>query len=219
MPEIEGTVTQEQAAPETTPEATPPAEPPVAETTTENPTGAAASTETAPAGMPDTLLDQNNEPEAAAAPEAYAEFEGADGRMYAPEQVSGFVDAAKELGLSQEKAQKLFTAMEPTAREFMQRNLAETSAAWAEQAKADPEFGGDNFEQNAAIIRQAYREFTTPEFREIVKHSGLGNHPEFLRLFYRVGTQMQQDHGVAGSASAPAVKKPRYPKSNMVVDY
>lgn len=29
---------------------------------------------------------------------------------------------------------------------------------------------------------------------------------------------MQQDNGVAGSASAPATKRSRYPKSNMVLD-
>lgn len=185
-----------------------PTQAPAAETT--NPT------EGTPKGI-ETMLGDGTETQESA-PEAYQDFEGEGGRKFSPEQVKGFTTAAKELGLTQEKAQKLFSAMMPTAREYLAKDLAEHSQQWAEESKRDPEFGGDALPQSLAIIRQACQAYATPELRKLLNASGLGNHPEVLRHFYRIGKTMQQDNGVAGSASAPAAKRSRYPKSNMVLD-
>lgn len=169
-------------------------------------------------GAMTSLLESADDVQAEGAPEAYEDFEGENGQKFTPDQVRGFSEAAKELGLSQEKAQKLFAVMAPTARGYLQKNLVEQSNAWAKQSQSDPEFGGDQFKQNSAVIREAYNAYTTPELRAIINGSGLGNHPEVLRMFYRIGKSMQQDHGVTGSASAPSPRRSRYPKSNMVAD-
>lgn len=171
-------------------------------------------------GMP-SLLDGGEgegEPKAApTAPEAYEPFD-IDGQQFSEEQVQGFAATARELGLSQENAQKMFATMVPTAREYLMKDLVAKSKEWASLSAKDPEIGGADFEAKRGIASQAYKHYATPELRAILNGSGLGAHPEVVRLFYRIGKTMQQDTGVTGSASAPAGVRRRYPKSNMIVD-
>lgn len=173
------------------------------------------------ADMPSLLgeADQNDgdqEP-AKAAPEAYEPFD-VEGQQFTEAQLEGFATTAKELGLSQENAQKMLAAMVPTARQYLVDDLKAKSQEWASLSEKDPEIGGANFKANVGVANQALKQFATPEFTALLRGSGLGAHPEVVRVFYRIGKAMQQDHGVTGSASAPAGARRRYPKSNMVVD-
>ena len=173
------------------------------------------------ADMPSLLGegDQNDgdqEP-AQAAPEAYEPFD-VEGQQFTEAQLEGFAATAKELGLSQENAQKMLAAMVPTARQYLVDDLKAKSQEWASLSEKDPEIGGANFKANVGVANSALKQFATPEFTALLRGSGLGAHPEVVRVFYRIGKAMQQDHGVTGSASAPAGARRRYPKSNMVVD-
>lgn len=154
---------------------------------------------------------------AQAAPEAYEPFD-VEGQQFTEAQLEGFAATAKELGLSQENAQKMLAAMVPTARQYLVDDLKAKSREWASLSEKDPEIGGANFKANVGVANSALKQFATPEFTALLRGSGLGAHPEVVRVFYRIGKAMQQDHGVTGSASAPAGARRRYPKSNMVVD-
>lgn len=173
------------------------------------------------ADMPSLLGegDQNDgdQKPAQAAPEAYEPFD-VEGQQFTEAQLEGFAATAKELGLSQENAQKMLAAMVPTARQYLVDDLKAKSHEWASLSEKDPEIGGANFKANVGVANQALKQFATPEFTALLRGSGLGAHPEVVRVFYRIGKVMQQDHGVTGSASAPAGARRRYPKSNMVVD-
>lgn len=149
--------------------------------------------------------------------EAYEPFD-VEGQQFTEAQLEGFAATAKELGLSQENAQKMLAAMVPTARQYLVDDLKAKSQEWASLSEKDPEIGGANFKANVGVANQALKQFATPEFTALLRGSGLGAHPEVVRVFYRIGKAMQQDHGVTGSASAPAGARRRYPKSNMVVD-
>lgn len=151
-------------------------------------------------------------------PENYESFKDLDGNEYAPESVQQFADAAKKVGLTQQKAQELFESMVPTARAHMMNDLRAKAQQWSLDCEKDPEIGGANFGANKAVAIAGYREFATPELRTILNASGLGNHPEVVRHFYRLGKTLQQDHGVHGEASGAPQKHRRYPNSNMVVD-
>lgn len=223
------TTTDTQTAPAATApqtDANPPAQAePTNPTAAPTPTGEATEPTgeaQAPTDKPTSLLGGDDEEGAAGqpagAPEAYDAFTGEDGQTFSAEQVGGFAETAKELGLTQENAQKMFSAMVPTAREYLQKDLMAKAQGWAEATKQDPEVGGANFEANRAVAKSAYRQFATPELRAILNASGLEAHPEVVRLFYRVGKTMQQDAGVTGNASAAPQARRRYPKSNMVVD-
>lgn len=148
------------------------------------------------------------------APEAYADFEGGDGKAIPAASLGGFTEVAKELGLSQAKAQKLVSALRPTVDGYINQSAEKYGREWAEQVKADKELGGADFDKKLAVAVSAYKNFSTPELQKMLEATRLGNHPEVIRMFYRIGTAMSQDTGVAGSG-APVSKRRIYPNSNM----
>ena len=192
------------------------------ETTQTSAEGTQTQTQTAdpaPAVTEQTLLNQGEQQAAEAAaqvPESYEAFTDAQGKPVSNEDFKGFTEAAKSVGLSQENAQKMFSAMYGEADNYVRRRTQEFAAQWAEQSKADPEFGGANFNQNMGQIATAYKQFATPELKHLLDASGLGNHPEVMRLFYRVGKALSQDTGVRAQG-APEQQHRMFPKSNMVV--
>ena len=191
---------------------TEPAQEPTAQST-----GATEPTADMPSLLGEGDQNDGDQGPAQTAPEAYEPFD-VEGQQFTEAQLEGFAATAKELGLSQENAQKMLAAMVPTARQYLVDDLKAKSQEWASLSEKDPEIGGANFKANVGVANQALKQFATPEFTALLRGSGLGAHPEVVRVFYRIGKAMQQDHGVTGSASAPAGARRRYPKSNMVVD-
>jgi hypothetical protein len=131
------------------------------------------------------------------APEKY-EFKAAKDSTLDGEFVKGYEGIARELDLSQEKAQALLDKVSPVIRERQEALVAAQKAKWAEDTKADKEFGGTNFDQNLGVARTALDKFGTPELKELVNVTGIGNHPELIRFFYRVGKAISEDTFVGG---------------------
>jgi hypothetical protein len=154
---------------------------------------------------------------AVGAPEKYADFTVPEGVTLDPELLGEFSAAAKELGLSQENAQKL-VAM---GAKITQKNAGEVEATvekakaeWAEQSKTDKEFGGDKFEANLADARTTFQTFGTPELGKLLEDSGLDRHPEMLRWALKVSKAISPDKLAHGRQSAaPAVSWYDHPTS------
>ena len=95
--------------------------------------------------------------------------------------------------------------MAPAIAERQQAALQAMTSEWAETSKADKEFGGEKLGENLAIAKTALDKFATPEFTKLLNDTGLGNHPEVLRVFYRAGKAISADTVVTGKqAPAPA---------------
>ena len=139
------------------------------------------------------------EPAKPAAPEKY-EFKAPDGQQFDPEVLKAYEGVARELGLSQEGAQKVLDAVAPKLQEQQQAIIDKAQAQWAESSKADKEFGGEKLKANLAVAKKALDKFGTPELRKLLDDSGLGNHPELIRAFYRAGKAISEDGFVSGSA-------------------
>lgn len=77
-------------------------------------------------------------------------------------------------------------------------NVKATQTAWTEAAKIDKEYGGEKFEENKGIARSAMATYCTPEFIQFIDKAGLGNHPEMLRAFWKIGKDIAQDKLVTG---------------------
>lgn len=58
---------------------------------------------------------------------------------------------------------------------------------WAQATKADPELGGQKLKRSLSLARYALDRFGDPEFYGFLDDSGLGNHPEIIRMFKRAG--------------------------------
>ncbi len=88
---------------------------------------------------------------------------------------------------------------------------------WVAKAKADPELGGDKFDANLAVAKKAMDRFATPEFKAYLNETGLGNHPEMLRMLFKTGQAISEDKFVPsnqGNAKARDAAKTLYPSSN-----
>lgn len=153
--------------------------------------------ETPPAAEP---KQGEGEPASLAAP--YEKFALPEGMEYAEERAQAFGGLAKELGLTQEQAQRLvnFEVQEIQAAVQGQRDSHDRRASeWTNAAKADREFGGERLEENLGIARAALDALASSELRDYLEKEGLGNHPELIRFCWKVGKLLGEDK-VPGAA-------------------
>jgi hypothetical protein len=132
------------------------------------------------------------------APEAY-EFQAIEGQEFDPEVMKSFSEIAKELDLPQDAAQKVLDKVAPKILERQMQALENVRNEWAESARTDKEFGGDKLNDNLVVAKKALDSFGTPELRKLLNESGLGNHPEMIRLMFRAGKAISEDRFVGGT--------------------
>ena len=132
------------------------------------------------------------QPLKAGAPEVY-EFKAAEGQTFDPEFVKGYSEVARELNLTQEAAQTMIDKVGPVLAQQQAAQIAQVRNDWAEASKVDAEFGGTKFNENLAIAKQSIDKFATPEFKQMLDDTGLGNHPEWIRYCYRVSKAFSPD--------------------------
>jgi len=118
--------------------------------------------------------------------------------------VEAFAEFARDAGLTQDKAGALLAKMAPVMAQRQQQAVEAMHAEWAGQSKSDAEFGGDKLNENLAVAKRAMDKFGTPELTKLLNESGMGNHPEIIRAFYRAGKAISEDRFVGGGrATAP----------------
>ncbi|MGG6879734.1 UNVERIFIED_CONTAM: hypothetical protein P3D01_32835, partial [Pseudomonas aeruginosa] len=61
---------------------------------------------------------------------------------------------------------------------------------WESELKQDAAFGGANFEANVTVAKQFLADYGTPELSAFLAESGLGSHPEVVRLFHKAGKEL-----------------------------
>lgn len=113
---------------------------------------------------------------------------------------------AKAQGFSQEQAQALLNHQNETVSSYVvaqQENLKTKTTQWAEEIKADKEFGGDKFNETAEYAKRAFEKFADPEFKQMLNDTGLGNYPALVKAFAKVGKLLANDSMVSGKSSAP----------------
>lgn len=132
-----------------------------------------------------------------AAPEKY-EFTPPEGQELDANALAVFEPIAKELGLSQEQAQKLVDIY-PQIQQQQAEAWSKQVSDWGEQVKADKEIGGDKFNASVGAAQRALDQFGNPELREYLNASGLGNHPALVRFCAKVGKAMAEDSFVVPS--------------------
>jgi hypothetical protein len=136
-------------------------------------------------------------------PEKY-ELTAPEGTELDSKAVELFEPVARELGLSNDQAQKL-AGLWPQLQEQMQNRQAESWGQqveqWAADTKADKEIGGDKLTVSVGHAQKALDTFASKEFREFLDSTGLGNHPEMVRAFAKVGKLMSEDSFVTGQGN------------------
>lgn len=170
-------------------------EPKTTDSTTVTPDSTAASTP--PAAAADTKTDDTKalEPQV---PEAY-DLQMPEGVELDKVATDEFTTIAKELKLDQAAAQKLADIAAKQAQRQVDAHTALVES-WVEQVKTDKDIGGDKLNENLSIARKALDTFGTPELRDVLNASGLGNHPAVIKAFVKAGKAISEDKFVAGAA-------------------
>lgn len=135
------------------------------------------------------------------APEKY-EFTAGEGVDLDTEALKDFEPVARDLNLTNEQAQKLVDAY-PKILAGVQQRQAEAWQAqteqWAADVKADKEIGGDKLTANLSAAQRVLDLFGTPELKTYLNDTGLGNHPDLVKAFVKIGKAMSEDGMVDGS--------------------
>lgn len=195
-------------ATETAP-ATPAAVPPVAAAPVPPAAAAAAATPAPAETSPATPV---------AEPAKVQAYEIKPGEGHSAAVAADFAKFAVEAGLPADKAQAGYDKLSASFMASVQKQAAETQAAWAAEVQAHPELGGDKLPQTKALAAKAL-ELAPEGVREFLNSSGLGNHPGLVAWAAKVGQALSQDTFIAGQRTAapadlrdPAVQAQRlYP--------
>jgi hypothetical protein len=119
-----------------------------------------------------------------------------------------FRSVAKDLGLDSAKAQKfvdLYAKASGALTQQAEAAHAKQVEDWGKAIQADKDLGGDNLPATRKLADAALGRFATPEFKALLDASGLGNHPDLVRVFRDIGKALADDtvtRGNPGSGSA-----------------
>lgn len=154
------------------------------------------------------------------APDEYEDFSAPDGVAIDADALTEFKGLAKELNLSQTDAQKVVDLGPKLMEKWQSKNAEAISTAvaqWEKDTIADQEIGGDKLKENLAVAKTALKTFGSEQLAKLLHESGLGNHPEIIRAFYRVGKATSEDGFVGGKRESAKTNdaKSFYPNSNM----
>lgn len=112
----------------------------------------------------------------------------------------------RELNLTNEQASKLASVI-AEVRASEAEAFAQQVQEWGKATTADPEIGGKALQENLQAGRRALATHGTPELKALLDSTGLGNHPEVVRFFTRIGkTIPTEDKVVTGERSGSSTK-------------
>lgn len=139
--------------------------------------------------------DDNSEPEGV--PDQYT-FDPPEGFTPNQEALDAAMAVAKEAGLTQaqfDAIAKFDIERTQAANDQAVEDWNNRVQGWRDSAKADKEFGGQNYNANVATALTAVEKFGDAEFKALLKSPSeenpeglaIGNHPAVLRFLNRIG--------------------------------
>ncbi len=148
--------------------------------------------------------DKNKDDPANKVPEdGKYELKMPDGVELDAELASALGPEFKDLGLTNAQAQKLvdkYIAIQQQRGEKQAENWSTTIQEWADNAKADKEIGGVNWDKTVNNAQRAVKELGSDALKEYLNASGGGNHPEVIRFMAKVGAMIKEDNPAKGGA-------------------
>lgn len=177
----------------------------------DNAQATAGADKTAEGGKPAEGADagKDKSKDSPKAPEKYEDFKMPDGVEVDKTLLEKAVPLFKEANLPQEMAQKLvdmYAAQVAEQAKAQQETWGKVREDWVSTAKADKEIGGDNWDGKVSDAKLALDKFGTPELRKALNDFGMGDHPEVIRIFSRIGALVKDDKLHLGQGSPAAAK-------------
>ena len=114
-------------------------------------------------------------------------------------ELDGFREFAHDTGLTQDQADnilKLYGEIQQEQEEEHQNSVEELRTNTTMELQKE---WGKNFDGKMDYAKRAFAQFASPELSQLMDESGMGNHPEMLRVFAKVGELMGEDSLVVGT--------------------
>lgn len=144
-------------------------------------------------------------------PEAYADFNLPEGFTLDGERKEATLTLFRDLGLSQDRAQKAIDHFIKTVGEDEATRAAAYEAAvakqredWATEAKAQL---GDKYDAELGFAKTAVNALNDTKLMETFNETGWGNHPDLIKAFAFFGKMMRDSGSEVGSQGAEPEKK------------
>jgi hypothetical protein len=153
--------------------------------------------------------EEKTDEEKEGVPETY-EFKMPEGMELDEARAEAFSSVAKDAELTQGQADKvvdMYIKVQQETMEAQQKAWADVLADWQEQSKTDSEFGGAHFQASVANAKRALEVFGNDKLKEALNQSGMGNHPELIRMLNKVGAAAADDNFVFGKEHGEAMKR------------
>ena len=141
-------------------------------------------------------------------PEGDYKFFNEDGTEVSAEDAAGFQSAFKEANLTSRQAKLLRDKYNKAVSEGLQQSVKKMSDAWRQEVEQDKELGGANLATTKLNLGRAIDVCGSPELRQFLKESRLGNNPAMVRFINNVGKMIGEDRFVGGNSGAGSVKDP-----------
>jgi len=74
---------------------------------------------------------------------------------------------------------------------------------------------GNKYEGKVDMATRAFAQFTSPELRTIINKTGLGNHPEMIRAFSKIGESLGEDSLVVGTGLGRSQLSPQQARTEI----
>jgi len=152
--------------------------------------------------------DKADPKEESAVPETY-EFSMPEGVELDEATAADFSLIAKDASLTQVQADKfvsIYQKAQADGLEAQQTAWQDQLASWRDEASSDPDIGGAKFQENIGLAKKGLDVFGNEKLKEALNTSGMGNHPEVIRMLTKIGTAVSDDSFVFGKNN-PQVKK------------
>jgi hypothetical protein len=126
------------------------------------------------------------------------------------EEAGAFVALANTLGMKKEQVQAIvdyqISVIDKKSKEYTeQSNKAFDEQALAWETESKNKFGND-FDNALKLSKKAYDKYATPEFKELMEKTKLGNHPAIIETFKNAGFAIGNDTLVTPSINPVAPK-------------
>ncbi len=117
---------------------------------------------------------------------------------YDESNLEDYKNIAHQLGLTQNQANKILDMWSQANYDQSQQAQENYEGMQAQGVHALQKEWGKSYNENVELARRAFTNFASKEALDIMEDSGLGNHPEIVKMFSKIGQLLKEDGIMVG---------------------
>ncbi len=124
-------------------------------------------------------------------------------------ELDGFREFAHDTGLTQQQAENILNLYADSQEQEEGENVQLQKDQEVNTTMQLQQEWGKNYDGKLDYAKRAFAQFASPELSQLMDESGLGNHPEMLRAFSKVGELLGEDSLVVGTGLGSSQLSPQ----------